>query len=221
MLMHCLKNKIMKSQTLIALFILYSLNNMAQVSSPPVNYDVPLIPQPTKVSCWAGSMAMIISYKNKEEMSPENLVNKTGRSLYQSYGWDELDEVRNLYKFKSVIDVPSNTSNYYLPSKWYEWLSTYGPLWYTAIWDANANASHAMVITGIDGDIDDEHPEKTFVYINNPWDIHTTFNNDPVEFDKTNSGTSEKVNFIDFAKLFGTWGYDDSHANYRIMYLPN
>lgn len=123
----------MRTQILIALFIVYSLNNTAQVSTPPVKYVVPLIPHPTKISCWAGSMAMVISYRNKEEMIPEN----------------------------------------------------------------------------------------TFIYVNNPWDINTTFDNDPVEFHPLNSGIQQKVNFNDFAKLFGTWGYDDTHSNYRIIYMSN
>ncbi len=180
-----------------------------------ISYDVELIPQPNKVACWAASMAMVLSYKRQVSMDPETLANEVGRSLRTSYSWDMLEEVRDQYGFKSVIEVPTETCVYYEPQQWKEWLENYGPLWYTFIW--NSGGSHAMVLTGISGD---GTPEGTTFEIKNPWDLNITFDSDEVDFNPANNGCSQTIEFLKFSSLFGDLGYDSAHAGFRIMYLP-
>jgi hypothetical protein len=67
-----------------------------------VTYDVPLIPQPDKLSCWAGSMAMLVSFRKLASYPPEQLANDVGRSLRTSYGWDELEAVKDKFGFKEI-----------------------------------------------------------------------------------------------------------------------
>ncbi len=87
-----------------------------------VTYDVPLIPQPDKLSCWAGSMAMLVSFRKQASYTPEQLANDVGRSLRMSYGWDELEAVKDQFGFKD-IPLPSNASLYPSPQQWSDWLN--------------------------------------------------------------------------------------------------
>ena len=57
-----------------------------------VNYDVPLIAQPDKLSCWAGSMSMLVSFRKQATYMPEQLANDVGRTLRTSYDWDQLKQ---------------------------------------------------------------------------------------------------------------------------------
>lgn len=181
----------------------------------PVSYDVALIPQPNKFACWAASMAMILSYKRQASITPETLANEVGRDLSSSYSWDLLESVCSHYGFTSLINVPSETSVYYTPQQWDDWLTQYGPIWFTFIW--SDGESHALVLKGISGD---GTPEGTYFDIQNPWDINTTFdNNDPVNFNPENVGTTQNMPFLEFANTFGSLGYDSAKANFRIMYL--
>ena len=56
-----------------------------------VIYGVSLIPQPDRLSCWAGSMAMLLSFRREASYLPEQLANDVGMSLRTSYGWDLLE----------------------------------------------------------------------------------------------------------------------------------
>jgi Papain-like cysteine protease AvrRpt2 len=100
--------------------------------SVSLDYPVPLIPQPDKPSCWAGSMAMLVSYRRNASISPENLANEVNRTLRTSYGWDMLEDVKSYFGFQDV-SLPSNTSLYPLPQQWYDWMNQYGPLWVTIV----------------------------------------------------------------------------------------
>ncbi|MBO9619422.1 MAG: hypothetical protein J7539_10345 [Niabella sp.] len=181
----------------------------------PISYDVPLIPQPNKLACWAASMAMILGYKRQQSVDPESLANEVGASLRTSYSWELLESVRDHFGFQSVIEVPSDACVYYPPQQWHDWLENYGPLWFTFIWASGG--SHALVLKGISGDGTES---GTYFEIQNPWDINTTFDSDAVDFNPANNGTSQHMPFLNFANTFGDLGYDAAHANFRIMYLP-
>jgi hypothetical protein len=187
-----------------------------------ISYDVPLIPQPDKYSCWAASMAMILGSKRMQSISPESLASEVGRSLRTCYSWDMLEDVRNHFGFVSVIDVPENTSVYYKPEQWKSWLEQYGPLWFTVIWpdnpDGTPGGSHALVLMSICGDLT---PDGTTVKIQDPWDskVDPPFDNDPVDFNPENKGCTESMSFKEFCTFFGDRGYDAEHSSFRIMYL--
>jgi monoamine oxidase len=177
-----------------------------------VLYDVPLIPQPDKLSCWAASIAMLVSYRNQASIDPESLAEEVGRSLRTSYGWDMLEEVKDYYGFVD-IELPSNTSLYVQPSQWQEWLERYGPLWVTVI----GAPSHAVVVRALVGD---GTPEGTKVYVNNPWDIDTAFSNDQVDFVPQNFGKASEPWFVDFAADFGRLGLAD-YGLWRVLYISS
>jgi hypothetical protein len=175
-----------------------------------LSYNVPLIPQPNKLSCWAASMAMLLSHHRKMSISPESLAQEVGRSLRTSYGWDMLEDVKNYFGLKEIA-LPSNTSLYPSPQQWHEWLKTYGPLWVTTI----GAPSHAIVIHGISGDLT---PKGTTIKIFNPWDITKKFDADPIDFNPANYGIAYSRTFNAFAAEFGLLNLDD-YGKWRILYL--
>lgn len=164
-------------------------------------YDVPLIPQPTVNSCWAASMAMLISFRNQASVTPEDIVQEShglSMTLDDAYDWESLKTVRDYYGFQIIV-VPSNASLYFAPEQWFEWLNDYGPLWITT----TGTPSHAIVIRGISGNLSEEN---TSISINNPL---------PVD-----SGNQTTIPFVDLAAIFGRLDLNN-YGNWRILYLPN
>jgi hypothetical protein len=186
----------------------------ASLVDPAVNtaYDVQLQPQPDKLSCWAGSMAMLVSYQRQATLTPEALADEVGRSLRTSYGWDMLEAVKDHFGFQD-IELPSNASLYPGPQQWADWLVQYGPLWITVV----GAPSHAIVVKGIAGDLT---PDGTTLDILNPWDLNTAFDGDEVDFNPPNNGLSYTQSFTDFADNFGNLGLDD-YGKWRVLYLPS
>ncbi len=186
----------------------------ASTSAPNMSvniwYDAELIAQPDKLSCWAASMAMLVSNQRGVRIEPESLAQEVNRSLRTSYGWDMLEDVKNHFGIKD-ISLPSNASLYPSPSQWKDWLTSYGPLWVTTI----GAPSHAIVVQGIRGDLT---PDGTTIGILNPWDINTNFDNDEIDFHPANAGAAYSSSFNDFASEFGNLGLDD-YGNWRVLYL--
>ncbi len=174
-------------------------------------YEVPLVPQPDKLSCWAGSMAMLVGYRRNQSLNPETLAQEAGRSLRTSYGWDMLESVKDYFGFRDIT-LPSNTSLYPLPEDWQNWLSLYGPLWVTVV----GAPSHAIIVNGISGDLT---PAGTTMHILNPWDTTTNFSNDQIDFNPPNRGRQYSQRFEDFAADFGNLGLSD-YGRWRVLYLP-
>ena len=174
-------------------------------------YDVALIPQPDKLSCWAGSMAMLVSYRRQQSLTPESLAEEVGRSLRTCYGWDMLEEVKDHFGFVD-IELPSNATLYETPQQWADWLSQYGPLWVTV----RGNPSHAIIVHGISGDLT---PDGTTIAINNPWDASASFSNDEIDFSPPNEGKATNQSFADFASDFGNMDLAD-YGSWRVLYLP-
>lgn len=172
-------------------------------------YDVPLIPQPDKLSCWAASMAMLVGYYGDLSISPETLAREVGRSLRTSYGWDMLESVKRHYGI-TALSLPSNMSLAPRPSEWYQWLRDYGPLWVTTI----GAPSHAIIVSGIHGDLTEG---GTTMHIVNPWDTTVHFSSDPIDFSPRNNGRAYTSSFRQFAGDFGNLGLSN-YGQWRVLY---
>ncbi|MGY3264874.1 N-acetylmuramoyl-L-alanine amidase [Lysobacter sp. HA35] len=181
------------------------------MSADTVEHRVTLVPQPDKNACWAASMAMLKSFRSDASFDPEAFVHEAGGSLATSYGWDQLERVRDHYGFR-VIEQPSNASLYHTPTQWAQWLRDFGPLWVVIV-----GAPHAVVVSGIRGDLND--PAATELYVLNPWDTTTAFDNDPVAFNPPNRGFEGWMSFDSFAADFGNMAEPD-YGNWRVLHLP-
>jgi hypothetical protein len=187
-----------------------SSQRRATALSAEILYTVPLIPQPDKLSCWAASMAMLLSFRRGETVSPERLAQEVGRSLRTSYSWDMLEAVKDQFGFHE-IDLPSNATLYPLPEQWFQWLNDYGPLWVTV----RGAPSHAIIVHGISGDLT---PSGTTIHVLNPWDTTAAFSGDQVDFDPLNNGRAYAQPFEAFAADFGLINLP--LGNWRVLCLP-
>lgn len=181
------------------------------LSADAVEHRVALVPQPDKNACWAAAMAMLKSFRSSASFDPEAFVREAGGSLAASYGWDQLERVRDHYGFR-VIEPPSNASLYHAPAQWAQWLRDFGPLWVVIV-----GAPHAVVVSGIRGDL--AHPAAVEVHVLNPWDTTTAFDSDPVAFNPPNRGHAGWMPFEAFAADFGGMAEPD-YGNWRVLHLP-
>ncbi len=121
-----------------------------------VNYSVPLIPQPTDVSCWAASLAMVVSYRDSASYAPETIAQQSGMDIAGSYGWPD---IRNAV---STWGLNTEGPACGLADYWATLLSNHGPIWIVEV----GNPNHAVVVVGVNGD---GTQEGTTVTLNNPW----------------------------------------------------
>lgn len=113
-----------------------------------MKYDVPLIPQSTNMSCWAASMAMILSWGNNASFDPQMIARNPGGTSYMPQfahngpGLDPNDryilerngfqlEAPQCYTLEAVKGL----------------LIRHGPLWFASL----APAPHIRVIYGCTG----------------------------------------------------------------------
>ncbi len=123
----------------------------------PVNVQlvVPLIPQPTGVSCWAASIAMVASCRDAASHTVEEVAARAQMDPAASYAWRQIEFAVQAWQLKEDGSVCA------LPSYWATLLQDHGPAWVVEV----RNAAHAVVVTGIQGD---GTPEGTTMTINNP-----------------------------------------------------
>ncbi|QSX77003.1 N-acetylmuramoyl-L-alanine amidase [Lysobacter solisilvae] len=192
-------------------FLGIALGLSAQALSGGSDYPVHLIPQPNKDACWAASMAMLLSFRRNQSLTPETLARDVGASLATCYNWDLLEAVRDRYGFQ-ILRQPDNASIYHSPQQWADWLASYGPLWVVIV-----GAPHAVVLAGIRGNLAD--PASVQVKILNPWDTRVGFDADPVEFHPRNNGYEDWLGFNQFASDFGNMA-EPNYGNWRVLHLP-
>jgi ABC-type bacteriocin/lantibiotic exporter with double-glycine peptidase domain len=140
-----------------------------------VNVGVPLIPQPTDVSCWAASLSMVLSYRDSKSYAPESVASTAGMDVTSGYGWGEIANAVSTWGLRTEGPACG------LPEYWAGLLSSYGPIWIVEV----GNPNHAVVVVGVNGD---GTQEGTTVTLNNPW--------------PPNSGVVETKTFAQFESDF-------------------
>ncbi|MGB0065366.1 MAG: papain-like cysteine protease family protein [Terracidiphilus sp.] len=129
-------------------------------SSFDVNWpDVELINQPTGMSCWAASAAMVVGWRDKVSLDPAAIASGAGQWAAFTNGLNPAD-IPTLATAWGLAQEPGQCYN---ANGLLQLLQTYGPLWV----GAEVPGLHAIVVTGIYGD---GTPDGTYVRINDPWD---------------------------------------------------
>jgi ABC-type bacteriocin/lantibiotic exporter with double-glycine peptidase domain len=141
----------------------------------PISFDVPLIIQPTPVSCWAASLAMVVSFRDSAMYAVEDIASEAGMDVFSGYKWAQIQNAVSKWSLKQ------EGSECAPPSFWAGLLRTFGPLWVVEI----GAPTHAVVVTGMQGD---GTPENTTVVINNPA--------------PANAGGAQQKSFLDFENEF-------------------
>jgi hypothetical protein len=141
-----------------------------------VSLDVSLIPQPTDVSCWAASLAMIVSARDLVSIDPQTVVARAGMDVDTSYGWNGIQWA--VATWNLIEEGPRSA----MPAEWARLLKQWGPIWVVEV----GAPYHAVVLGGVRGD---GTPEGTEVTIYNPWPPRV--------------GAVESKSFLDFDTEFG------------------
>lgn len=141
-----------------------------------VYFPVPLVPQPTTVSCWVASLTMVIDYRDQMSYDPAYVAQAAGMDVNTGYGWNSIRWAVQTWGL--IEEGPVSTT----PAGWAQMLQNWGPIWIVEV----GAPYHAVVVIGIMGD---GTPENTWVLVNNPW--------------PPNSGVVEYKLFSDFDYEYG------------------
>ncbi|HEX9258156.1 MAG TPA: papain-like cysteine protease family protein [Acidimicrobiales bacterium] len=114
--------------------------------------SIPLIAQPTDVTCWAASIAMLVG------TTPEEVCEKAGMSVDQGYGWDDIRHAVSVYGL-TEIGPACGGPDYFAP------MLERSPLWIVEV----GAPYHAVVLTGVYTDSDEWDWNTARVTVNNPW----------------------------------------------------
>lgn len=136
----------------------------------------PLIPQPTEVSCWAASMAMVVSYRAGRRLSPRRIARRARMTLTDGYSWSDIRKAVSTWGLRTIAPAT------WMPEPWNDMLSRLGPLWIVQVGDPY----HAVVLTGMHGDGTVGATEVTLL---NPW--------------PPGEGAVEYLTFEDFNNRYG------------------
>jgi len=125
-----------------------------------VNYpDVELINQPTGMSCWAASAAMVVGWRDQVSIDPTAIVAGTGIWSAYTNGLQPTD----FQTLATAWGLTAEPPQFYSADGLRTLLTNKGPLWVAAA----VPGFHAIVVTGLYSDGTDDN---TFVRINDPWD---------------------------------------------------
>jgi hypothetical protein len=117
-----------------------------------VGSSIPLIAQPTDVTCWAASIGMLV------DKTAEEVCDAAGMSVDQGYGWDEIRTAVSTFGL-TEIGPACGGPDYFAP------MLERSPLWVVE----TGNPYHAVVLTGQYTDADVWDWDSTTVTVNNPW----------------------------------------------------
>ena len=141
--------------------------NASASTRAKVDPAVPIIAQKTSNVCWAAATTMLASWKANKVLTPEEALAKAGAEYVQQYNDNKVLKQSQKDAFINKMGMISEAPGSYPPSKWIEWMKTFGPLWVTT--DASAGpdfSPHAKILVRIDGDGKDDGSNTTFFWIN-------------------------------------------------------
>ena len=122
--------------------------------------EVPLLPQLTGMSCWAAAAAMIVSWRDRIAIDPEEVARGIGQ-------WTAYRDGLHPHDVSALADrwgLIAEATRAWSVADLRRLLETRGPLW---MGEASPGL-HSIVVTGIYGD---GTPEGSFVRVNDPWPI--------------------------------------------------
>ncbi len=131
---------------------------------------VPILAQPSSMTCWATVATMMISWRDKQSRSIQSVMDMAGPQYRAKFDNPNLDKQGLLSNekiaFLGTLGMSGEPPMSYTVSGIRSLLQTYGPLWVTTDEDPTEQFSiHARIITGIFGD---ETTDGTFLRINDP-----------------------------------------------------
>jgi hypothetical protein len=127
----------------------YDTSGGTSSGSMAINQSVTLVPQPTEVTCWAASIAMLVG------KTAEQVCEDAGMTTTDGYGWSEIQNAVAFHGLKE-IGPACGGPDYFGP------LLERSPLWIVEV----GAPYHAVVVAGLNGG---GNWNDTEVTIYNPW----------------------------------------------------
>jgi Papain-like cysteine protease AvrRpt2 len=117
-----------------------------------VGSSIPLVAQPTDVTCWAASIAMLVG------KTAEEVCEGAGMTTTDGYGWSDIQRAVSYWGLRE-IGPACGGPDYFAP------MLQSSPLWIVEV----GAPYHAVVLTGMYCDGDEWDINTTRVTVNNPW----------------------------------------------------
>lgn len=138
----------------------------------PILHKIPFIPQPTEMTCWAASTAMMTRSTVKAVIArtPADMVDTDGGIFNDS---ETNDPVTNARRFARAHGLEVHPPMSWLPSALVSMIDR-GPIMIDMLWNVDeyvrgvGSAGHTIVVVGARGD-DDESGLGTTLRIYDPW----------------------------------------------------
>jgi outer membrane protein OmpA-like peptidoglycan-associated protein len=123
--------------------------------------EVPLVAQTTGMSCWAAAAAMLVGWRERLAVNPDDVARGAGRWSEFKNGLHPENVGAFAERWRLVSESPDDVWDV---DRFRALLESHGPLW---VGEASPGL-HAIVVTGIYGD---GTPDGTSVRVNDPWPV--------------------------------------------------
>lgn len=138
--------------------------------------DIPVIQQPTSMSCWATSATMMTSWANQQSYAIETVMDMLESDFKSIYDEDTGLPVGRNQDFASATGMQIEYPTCDLPEVIETRLMAHGPLLIIDDEDDSENfALHARIVTGISGDGTPENTSLTIIDPGNGTQYQETF----------------------------------------------
>jgi hypothetical protein len=160
-------------------------------SSFDVRYNVQLVPQPTSMSCWAASAAMVYGWLRNVRVNVDEIRNAVG--VWRSFPVElrtglQPNDVRIFKQLHFCCEAPMC----YTVDGFRNLLQSYGPLWVAGA----VPGPHVRVVYGMYGD---GTPSGTRVLVHDPWGSNLPTNREPTAAElAANRGQSYERTYTQF-----------------------
>jgi hypothetical protein len=144
--------------------------------------ETPLVPQATGMSCWAASAAMVVAWRDRVSVDPQEIATGSGEWAAYVSGLNPADVPTLAQAWNLQMEPPQC----YSPDGLLRIIQNNGPLWVAAA----VPGLHAIVVTGMYGD---GSVDGTFVCINDPWGRDPGTPGNPGPYDSTPGRASQYV----------------------------
>jgi hypothetical protein len=124
-----------------------------------VRFPVQLVPQQTGRSCWAAGAAMVVGWRDRVSINPDEIARAAG--YWRQYAEGLEAEDTNL--LERVWGLQTEPGQSYSLDGFRRLLDTYGPLWTAGA----VPGAHIRVVAGMYGD---GSPNGTMVVLYDPWE---------------------------------------------------
>jgi hypothetical protein len=170
-----------------------------------INWDeVELVAQPTSMSCWATSAAMVIGWRDRMSLSPQTIAEIGGRSIHNG-----LDPAK-VGDFAQDMGLVAEAPMSYTMQGFRELLEDNGPLWVGAA----VPSLHVIVVTGVYNDED-----QMYVRVTDPWDRTVGTPGSPGGYLQTHAtGSRYILTWEDFVREYERAATDYSRVNLQILH---